>query len=262
MHSLIKTVPIVDNRVISDEAVFSLYARPGWYIADVFKRELIRPASLGDLLKVKAPIRGWSLRGKIIPQSFDTARRFLSKAAIESWRFEPELQDFDLLFFKKIRGQLFYVRKDMPEGALFMPRMALQNGEKLASAKGLSPEQVYLLGCYAMILSEAKARLEAETLPNKIKRAFSFSGAKLLEFKEAAKGIIDIFWEYLSQRFVSQVRETDLRVLDAGVCLAGSDDRQTLSSLPHVIKEAIDGDKLVITRREANEEEEEEEDND
>lgn len=249
MYSRIETVPVVDNRVISDSAVFSLAARPGWYVVDVLKRELVRPASLRDLLKVKAPVRGWNLRGKIVPQSFDIARRYFGKAAIADWQLSVETQDFDLLFFKQIRGQLFYVRKGATDGALFMPRMLLQRGETLTSARGLSPEQVYLLGCYASILAEAKARLEAETLPNKIKRAFSFSGAKLLEFKEAAKGVIDIFWEFLSQKFVSQVQESDLRVLDAGVCLAGSDDRQTLSSLPLVIKEAVETRQLHITRR-------------
>lgn len=249
MYSRVETAPIVGNRVISDSAVFSLVARPGWYVVDVLKRELVRQASLRDLLKVKAPIRGWNLRGKIVPQSFDTARRYFGKAAIANWQLPIEAQDFDLLFFKQIRGQLFCVRKGATEGALFMPRMLLQKGETLASAKGLSPEQVYLLGCYASILAEAKARLEAETLPSKIKRAFSFSGAKLLKFEEAAKGVIDIFWEFLSQKFVSQVQERDLRVLDAGVCLAGSDDRQTLSSLPLVIAEAIKTDRLYITRQ-------------
>ena len=40
-----------------------------------------------------------------------------------------------------------------------------------------------------------------------------------------------------------------LRVIDSGVCLAGEDDLVTLDSLPGVIREAIDTDRLVITRR-------------
>jgi hypothetical protein len=38
-------------------------------------------------------------------------------------------------------------------------------------------------------------------------------------------------------------------VLDAGICLSGSDRMVTLDSLPSVIKEAIDTDQLNITRR-------------
>jgi hypothetical protein len=40
-----------------------------------------------------------------------------------------------------------------------------------------------------------------------------------------------------------------LHVYDSGVCLAGADELVTLDSLPGVIREAIEEDALVITRR-------------
>ena len=52
----------------------------------------------------------------------------------------------------------------------------------------------------------------------------------------------------MGQRFISVVQSISLQVIDSGVCLAGEDELVTLDSLPGVIREAIDTDRLVITR--------------
>lgn len=246
----IKLCPVAGSRVYADEATFVMTVQDGWHEVDVFSREYLRPASMKDLLLYKAPVRAYFLRGQLVPKNFDVARRFEISLKEYLLGKDQTFQDFDVLSFCKIRGKVFFVRKEAPEGILFMPKLKLQNGGKLESAKGLTPEQVYLLGCYAMILAEQKAKLEAENLPNRMKRVLSIAGAKLIEFKAVAKGLIDVIWQYLGYTFLSTVHEKDLRIMDnaSGVCLAGSDSRQTLASLPNVVKQAIDGHKLHITR--------------
>lgn len=249
-YSRIKLCPVISGKLYSDEATFTLAVPDCWHLVDVFGRTLVTAATVKELLMLKAPVKAYFLRNQLIPKSFDVAKRF--EASLKGFQLgaDQSFQDFDVLAFCKIRGKVFFVRKEATDGILFLPKLKLQNGERLEQIKGATPEQVYLLGCYAMILAEQRLKLEAESLPNRMKKVLSIAGAKLIEFKVAAKGLIDVTWEYLSHTFLSTVYEKDLRILDnaAGVCLAGSDNRQTLASLPNVIKQAVDGRKLVITR--------------
>jgi hypothetical protein len=74
------------------------------------------------------------------------------------------------------------------------------------------------------------------------------SGARLLATRKLAAELLEIRWMFMGERFISVVRERGLRVVDAGVCLAGSDGLVTLDALPGVIREAIEDEALVITR--------------
>lgn len=87
--------------------------------------------------------------------------------------------------------------------------------------------------------SEAGARVE---------RALDKAGARLLDHRRLGDGLLEVVYTFMGERFVTVVEAASLRVRDAGVCLAGADNRVTLESLPSVLKEAIDTDALVITR--------------
>ncbi len=87
--------------------------------------------------------------------------------------------------------------------------------------------------------------LEAE-----VEDALRAAGARLLGVRRVTSGVGEVRWLFQGQRLITLVTEPGLRVLDAGVCLAGSDEMLTLDSLPGVIREAMDTDALVITRHE------------
>lgn len=89
--------------------------------------------------------------------------------------------------------------------------------------------------------------LEAE-----VEDALRAAGARLLGVRRVRGGVAEVRWMFQGQRLITLVTEPGLRVLDAGVCLAGSDDLVTLDSLPGVIREAMDTDALVITRHEGD----------
>jgi hypothetical protein len=93
---------------------------------------------------------------------------------------------------------------------------------------------------------------EAPTLDNAhIRAEIALDGAhaRLLSTRNLAGGNLEVTFEYLGERFISVVDAISLHVYDSGVCLAGADELVTLDSLPAVIREAIDTDRLVITRR-------------
>jgi hypothetical protein len=93
-----------------------------------------------------------------------------------------------------------------------------------------------------------RATASADADEARVEAALRGSGARLLSQRRASPGLIEVRWQLGGERFVSLVEQRGLRVVDAGVCLAGSDSLVTLDSLPGVIREAMDEDALVITR--------------
>jgi hypothetical protein len=73
------------------------------------------------------------------------------------------------------------------------------------------------------------------------------AGALLRDSRWLSGDLLEVRYDFMDDRFVSVVDGDTLRVVDAGICLAGRDDRLTLSSLPGVIAEAIRTFQLEIT---------------
>lgn len=89
-----------------------------------------------------------------------------------------------------------------------------------------------------------------ENAADRAEAALEATDARVLSTRRLQGGAqLEVAFELLGERFVSVVDALTLQVVDAGVCLAGEDDLVTLESLPGVIREAIDGGVLVITRR-------------
>lgn len=99
----------------------------------------------------------------------------------------------------------------------------------------------------------ARGRSVIPTLENADERAeaaLDGAQARMLAARRLGGGTnLEVAFEFMGERFLSVVDALSLRVIDSGVCLAGEDDLVTLDSLPGVIREAIDTDRLVITRR-------------
>jgi hypothetical protein len=90
------------------------------------------------------------------------------------------------------------------------------------------------------------------TLDNAAQRAeeaLTAAHARMLACRSLGNGNIEVTFQFMGERFISVVDGITLHVYDSGVCLAGADELVTLDSLPGVIREAIQDDVLVITRR-------------
>lgn len=95
----------------------------------------------------------------------------------------------------------------------------------------------------------ARVATARETVEERVEKALRSADAHLRATRDLGDGTLEVTYTFAGQRFVSVVDVVDLNVVDAGVCLAGEDSLVTLESLPGVIREAIDTDRLVITRR-------------
>jgi hypothetical protein len=89
----------------------------------------------------------------------------------------------------------------------------------------------------------------AEDAEDRAERALASVGGRLLSSRRLGGGQLEVRYELYGERFATIVDAVSLHVLDAGICLAGADEELTLESLPSAIREAIEGDELVITRR-------------
>lgn len=82
----------------------------------------------------------------------------------------------------------------------------------------------------------------------RVERALESAGARLLDTRRLGSERLEVTFGFMGERFISIVEADSLQVVDAGICLAGSDREVNLESLPSVIREAIEDDVLVITR--------------
>jgi hypothetical protein len=90
----------------------------------------------------------------------------------------------------------------------------------------------------------ARARLSAE---DRADAALFAANAALRDTRWLANGVLEVRYDLDGERFVTLVDGQTMRVVDAGICLDGHDDRLTLDSLPGVIREAIRDHRLHIT---------------
>lgn len=82
----------------------------------------------------------------------------------------------------------------------------------------------------------------------RIEGALEAAGADVLGVRQLEGGNVEVTYSFLGERFVSVADARTLRIVDAGICLSGADDRLTLESLPAAIREAIDTHVLHVTR--------------
>ncbi|MCC6901075.1 MAG: hypothetical protein IT377_19030 [Polyangiaceae bacterium] len=97
--------------------------------------------------------------------------------------------------------------------------------------------------------SGAETRRAGHTPVDRAERALDEAGAELSACRRLESGMLEVTYRFLGQRFISVVDEQTLQVIDAGICLSGSDRLVTLESLPSVIREGYERGELNITRR-------------
>ena len=78
--------------------------------------------------------------------------------------------------------------------------------------------------------------------------ALEAAGARMISARRAGENELEVTFTYEGVRIIATVDSESLHVYDSGICLAGADEELTLDSLPSVIREAIDEDRLNVTR--------------
>lgn len=82
----------------------------------------------------------------------------------------------------------------------------------------------------------------------RVEAALVGADARLLRLRRRGGDQLEVTFRFLGARYQALVAADTLRVIDAGICLSGEDDRLGLDALPGVIREAIETDALHVTR--------------
>lgn len=124
---------------------------------------------------------------------------------------------------------------------------AEQDAARLAQQEREYAEQMRRLG---QTINAARWR---DPVARRAALALSHSGAQLLDCINAQRGLYEVRFLYEARRFSCIVTPGNLGIVEAGICLTSGgvrgDSLFTLESLPAVIREAIQTNRLVLTRR-------------
>lgn len=126
-------------------------------------------------------------------------------------------------------------------------RARIAAAQLLADAQAARDEQVRLR---QQRLEQARFARGPGAVDERVWAALEKAGARLESSRHVRGDQVEVVFSFMGERFISIVEEDTLQVIDSGICLGHPprDDLITLESLPAVIKEAIDTDRLVILR--------------
>jgi hypothetical protein len=162
---------------------------------------------------------------------------------------EDGLEPFETVI-ARFDGQSFWFERRDPARN---PGLAAYLREQLArrDAKGLPPEPDKLRKrglsheervVYTLARQILAAQLR-DPVEQRLDEALAHAGASLHSFTER-EGVYTVRYQVDGQVHVSTVRQGDLSVVSAGICLSGQDRRFDLASLVGVLREAEEGGRL------------------
>ena len=87
-----------------------------------------------------------------------------------------------------------------------------------------------------------------ETLEGRISLALSHTGAELINWRRNGQRQAVVRYRLTGRRFECVIDTESLQIMDAGICLSGTDEELNLSSLPSAVREAIQSGQLHVFR--------------
>lgn len=92
-------------------------------------------------------------------------------------------------------------------------------------------------------------RRRDETFDDLVIAALAHTGAELVDWRNQGRDQAIVKYRFAGEKYECIVDRTTLQILDAGICLDGADQELNLSSLPSVVREAIETHQLHVYRR-------------
>lgn len=234
---------------------------PGWYIFTIegrFAKQVDRAEPQWDSWDLVCH-RGYLAAGRFHAISVTTKLLGLPEDE-EGERFTPVMARrwFDKTFW--------FDAWDFEDEVEFEVREAFEMRKGISEIKGITPPlaQAFLLEETARSLKEeAQRRAEAErsarkraeeilrrqrTVEERLTTALSHSGATLVDWRRNGRNEAVVKYHLGGGRYECVVDLNSLRILDAGICLDGTDRRLNLSSLPSAVREAVETGQLYVMR--------------
>ena len=258
------TLPYFTGKTVCDnELTYRLREslQPGWYRFRKSGRYLTAEGpSEGDLSAWKLlRVTGYVFNGRIISNDFQS-RLFGLPAETDLPKFTP------VSARKWFDGHILFENVEFESEVEPKVRDAFEEERSIDEIKGITPglAHTYLLESTQRALArekERRAREEAEraerqaelarwqeTLEGRISLALSHTGAELVSWRRNGERQAVVRYRLGGQRFECIIDTNSLQIIDAGICLSGTDEELNLSSLPSAVREAINTGQLHVFR--------------
>jgi hypothetical protein len=157
----------------------------------------------------------------------------------------------------EVRGRLAAVADGREDPVQTLSRLLAERARRAATARPGAPDGRAAAARPASGPATGRApgwvagagdRSRPEDPQERAAEALVSAGATILDVRRPQPELVEVRYRFGGERFVSVADARTLQVVDAGICLAGSDRMVTLDSLPSVIREAMRDGELVITR--------------
>lgn len=163
-------------------------------------------------------------------------------------------------------GHIVYEAHEFETEVEIKVREAFEEERSIDEVKGVTPAlaHVFVLESTQRELAreaERRAREEAErqkqaaelarwqeTLEGRISLALSHTGAELINWRRNGRRQAVVRYRVAGRRFECVIDTESLQIMDAGICLSGTDEELNLSSLPSAVREAIQSGQLHVFR--------------
>jgi hypothetical protein len=235
--------------------------QPGWYQFRKSGRYLtVENPIQSELAAWKLPrVTGYVFRGRLI--SNDSQDRLFGLPT-----------DEDLPKFCPVAARKWFDAHILYEGLEFESevetkvREAFEEERSIDEVKGVTPAlaHVFVLESTQRELvreAERRVREEAErqqqaaelarwqeTIEGRISLALSHTGAELINWRRNGQRQAVVRYRVAGRRFECVIDTESLQIVDAGICLSGTDEELNLSSLPSAVREAIESGQLHVFR--------------
>jgi hypothetical protein len=235
--------------------------QPGWYQFRKSGRYVTAEGSIEpELDKWKLPrVAGYVMNGRLIGN--DSQARLFGLPA-----------DEDLPKFTPVSARKWFDDHILYEGQEFETevetavRNAFEEEHSIDAIKAVTPAlaHTFVLESTQRALAreaERRAREEVErekqaaelarwqeTLEGRISLALSHTGAELVNWRRSGPRNAVVRYRLRGRRFECIIDTESLQIVDAGICLSGTDEELNLSSLPSAVREAIESGQLHVFR--------------
>lgn len=235
--------------------------QPGWYQFSKSGRYLtVDGPTESELDAWKLPrVTGYAMNRRIIGDTFQ-ARLFGFPVDVDLPRFTP------ITARKWFDGHFLFEGQEFESEVDAQVRDAFEDERSIDALKGVTPAlaHTFVLESAQRALAreaERRAREEAErekhaaalarwqeTLEGRISLALSHTGAELMNWRRNGQRQAVVRYRLCGRRFECVIDTESLQILDAGICLDGTDEELNLSSLPSAVREAIESGQLHVFR--------------
>ena len=257
-------LPYFDGKSVCDDGLtyrLRETLQPGWYQFRKSGRYLTVENAISpelDAWKLQR-VTGYVFRGRLI--SNDSQDRLFGLPTDE------DLPKFCPVAARKwFDGHILFEAQEFETEVEAKVREAFEEERSFDAVKGVTPAlaHVFVLESTQRELvreAERRAREEVErqkqaaelarwqeTLEGRISLALSHTGAELINWRRNGQRQAVVRYRVAARRFECVIDTDSLQIMDAGICLSGTDEELNLSSLPSAVREAIESGQLHVFR--------------